>query len=80
MKGGQLVIGSSYGAAGASMRVRVLDWLRFLDLEAEVLDYLGTPNVRPRTLLRQPLRVLAAERRLRGLRRAPAWDRLLISR
>jgi glycosyltransferase involved in cell wall biosynthesis len=80
MKGGQLVIGSSYGAAGASMRVRVLDWLRFLDLEAEVLDYLGTPNVRPGTLLRQPLRVLAAERRLRRLRRAPAWDRLLISR
>jgi len=80
MTGGQLVIGSSYGAAGASMRVRVLDWLRFLELEADVLDYLGTPNVRPGTLLRRPLRVVAAERRLRTLRRAPAWERLLISR
>ncbi|WP_089338099.1 glycosyltransferase [Blastococcus mobilis] len=80
MTGGQLVIGSSYGAAGASMRVRVLDWLRFLRLEAEVLDYLGTPNVRPGTLLRQPLRVVAAERRLRSLGRRPAWERLLVSR
>jgi len=80
MTGGQLVIGASYGPGGASTRVRVLDWLRFLGLEAEVLDYLGTPNVRPGTLLRQPLRVLAAERRLRGLRRRPGWERLLVSR
>jgi glycosyltransferase involved in cell wall biosynthesis len=80
MSGGQLVIGASYGPAGASTRVRVLDWLRFLDLRADVLDYLGTANVRPATLLRRPLRVLAAERRLRALRRGPAWQRLLISR
>src|SRR4051794_41788609 len=64
MAGGQLVIGSSYGPAGASTRVRALDWLRFLGLEAQVLDYLGTPNVRPGTLLRQPWGVVTAERRV----------------
>ncbi len=78
--GGRLVVGASYGPAGASTRVRVLDWVRFLGLEAEVLDYLGTPNVRPGTLLRQPVRVAAAERRLRGLRQRPPMERLLVSR
>jgi glycosyltransferase involved in cell wall biosynthesis len=80
MAGGQLVIGSSYGPAGASTRVRALDWLRFLGLEAQVLDYLGTPNVRPGTLLRQPWGVITAERRLRSLRREDPWERLLVSR
>ena len=80
MAGGQLVIGSSYGPAGASTRVRALDWLLFLGLEAQVLDYLGTPNVRPGTLLRQPWGVVTAERRLRSLRRADPWERLLVSR
>jgi hypothetical protein len=44
-----LVVASSYGASGASMRVRVLDWLAFLGLDADVHDYLGTANVRPGT-------------------------------
>src|SRR4051794_603500 len=77
MAGGRLVIGSSYGPAGASTRVRALDWMRFLGLEAQVLDYLGTPNVRPGTLLRQPWGVVTAERRLRSLRREDPWERLL---
>src|SRR3954465_15932054 len=80
MAGGQLVIGSSYGPAGASTRVRALDWLRFLGLEAQVLDYLGTPNVRPGTPLRQPWGVITAERRLRWSRRAGPGERLLVSR
>lgn len=80
MTGRRLVVGASYGPAGASTRVRVLDWLRFLDLEAEVHDYLGSPNVRPGTLLRDPLGVLAAERRLRALRSGPPAERLLVSR
>jgi glycosyltransferase involved in cell wall biosynthesis len=75
-----LVVGSSYGAAGASTRVRVLEWLRFLDLDAEILSYLGTPNVRPATLARRPLATLHAERALRRLRARPAFDRLLVSR
>jgi glycosyltransferase involved in cell wall biosynthesis len=75
-----LVIASSYGAAGASTRVRALDWLRYLGLEAEVLGYLGTPNVRPGTLARHPLGTAVAERALRRLRRRDAMDRLFVSR
>lgn len=76
----RLVVASSYGAAGASTRVRILDWLRFLDLPADVEAYLGLANVRPGTLARHPLRVATAEARLRRLRRGPAIERLLISR
>jgi len=75
-----LVVASAYGPAGASTRVRLLDWVRFLGLEAEVLNYLGTSNVRPRTLARHPLGVARAESRLRRVRRRPAPERLLISR
>ncbi|WP_029431267.1 glycosyltransferase [Blastococcus sp. URHD0036] len=80
MAAGELVVGASYGLEAASTRVRVLEWLRLLDLDAEVLDYLGAANARPGTLLRRPLAVLAAERRLSALRRRPDWGRLLISR
>jgi glycosyltransferase involved in cell wall biosynthesis len=76
----ELVVASAYGSAGASTRVRVLDWLQFLSLEAEVVDYLGTANVRPRTLARHPIGVLRAEGHLRRLRRQVTPDRLLISR
>jgi glycosyltransferase involved in cell wall biosynthesis len=62
------------------MRVRVLEWLRFLDLRAEVHDYLGLPNVRAGTLLRHPMGVLVAESRLARLGRGVAPERLLISR
>ncbi|MGY1831720.1 glycosyltransferase [Geodermatophilus sp. SYSU D01180] len=59
----------------------MLEWLRFLGLEADaVLDYMGTPNVRPGTLLRRPLEVLRAEQRLRRVSRGPGWERLLVSR
>jgi glycosyltransferase involved in cell wall biosynthesis len=77
----RIAVGSSYGPAGASTRVRVLEWMRFLGLEAEqVLQYMGTPNVRPGTLLRRPLEVVRAERRLRRTGHGPGWERLLISR
>ncbi len=80
MTGPRLVVASSYGPAGASTRVRLLDWLRILGLEAEVWRYIGSPNVRPATLARHPAAVLRAEARLFRLRREPAPDRLLISR
>jgi glycosyltransferase involved in cell wall biosynthesis len=81
MTGHPLVAAGSYGPAGASMRVRVLEWLRVLDLPAEVVDYMGAPNARPATLLADPLGVVKAERLLRALRRRrPAPERLLISR
>lgn len=80
MTGAPLVVASSYGSAGASTRVRVLDWLRVLGLRAEVWHYAGTANVRPRTLARHPAAVLRAEARLLRLWRRAAPDRLLISR
>ncbi len=80
MTGARLMVGTSYGPAGSSTRVRVLDWLRFLGLEAEVHDYLGSANVRPGTLLRDPLGVVRAERHLRSLRSRPPAERLLVSR
>jgi glycosyltransferase involved in cell wall biosynthesis len=73
-----LVVASAYGPAAASTRVRVLDWLRHLGVDAEILRYMGTANVRPGTLLRRPLDVLRAEAALRSRRRDP--ERLLISR
>ena len=76
----QLVVAASYGPTGASTRVRVLEWLSVLGLDAEILDYLGTSDVRPRTLARRPLEVLRAERRLHRLRSRPAFERLLVSR
>jgi glycosyltransferase involved in cell wall biosynthesis len=75
-----LVVASSYGAAGASSRVRVLEWLTFLGLRAEILDYAGAADVRPGTLARDPLGVVRAEIRLRRKRSGPAPERLLVSR
>lgn len=75
-----LVAAGSYGPAASSMRVRVLDWLQALDLQAEVHGYLGAADVRPRTLVADPLGVLRAEQGLRRLRRGPAPERLLVSR
>ncbi|CCH88127.1 Glycosyl transferase group 1 [Modestobacter italicus] len=80
MTAAPLVVAASYGPTGASTRVRVLDWMRFLGLEPVVSTYLGTSNVRPGTLARRPLGVLRAETRLQGLRRGPAPERLLVSR
>lgn len=66
-----------YGQGGASARVRVGGWLRHLDLDAEVLDYIGTRNNHPATVAQRPLRVLCAERRLRRLDPAPGTSLLL---
>lgn len=77
---GGLLVGTSYGMAGSSSRVRVREWLRLLDLEAEVFDYLGSANVRPGTLIRSPRGVITAERRLRTLLRRPGFGRVLVCR
>ncbi|WP_239308498.1 glycosyltransferase [Frankia sp. Cj3] len=68
-----------YGAGGGSSRVRVLDWLRWLQLDAEVHDYLGRHNAAPRALARQPLAVASAERATRALRQRQS-GRLLLHR
>lgn len=80
MAGASLVIASSYGAAGASARVRAVEWARFLGLEAEVLGYAGTSDVRPGTLARHPVATLRAEADLRRIRRRASFERLLVSR
>jgi glycosyltransferase involved in cell wall biosynthesis len=79
-RGPPLTVASSYGRAAASTRVRVLDWLDHLGLDAEVLDYAGGADVRPRSLLQDPLGVLRAEVRLARRRRGPPPARLLVSR
>ena len=75
-----LVVAASYGRAAASARVRMLDWVDALGLDAEFWDYAGGPDVRPTTLARDPLAVLRAEARLSRVRRARGPERLLVSR
>jgi glycosyltransferase involved in cell wall biosynthesis len=58
-----------YGRAGASARVRVFDWAEHLGLSLVAHTYLGTSSVGPTTLLRQPLGILTAQRRLGKLSR-----------
>jgi len=67
-----------YGRTGASSRVRVLDWIDELDLDARVLDYGGQANNRPATLLRHPLQTMKGELRNRTGIRSPS--RVIISR
>lgn len=56
------------GARGASSRVRVLDWLKHLDIDAQIADYSGLDNNRPRTLVRHPFATLQGEVRNRMIR------------
>ena len=62
----QLTVISPWGPAAASHRVRVLQWLRHLELDYHLVDYAGTRVNHPQVLARSPLRVLRAERRLRS--------------
>ncbi|MEX5707956.1 glycosyltransferase [Parafrankia sp. FMc6] len=68
-----------YGPDGGSSRVRVFDWLRWLDLNADIHDYLGWRNADPAALVRQPGKVLRAELSLRTLPKTRA-ARLLLHR
>lgn len=69
---------SAYGPAGASTRVRLLDWLSHLGLAARRIDYLGAASNRPSDLIRHGGRILAAERRLRAV--DPTGATVLLSR
>lgn len=68
-----------YGPNGGSSRVRVFDWVRWLDLNAEIHDYLGRRNADPAALVRQPGKVLRAELAVRALPKTRAV-RLLLHR
>ncbi len=67
-----------YGRSGASSRVRVLDWLEELKIDATILDYGGLSNNRPGNLARHPAAALKGEFRNRfAVKRG---GRVLISR
>ena len=75
----RLDVASAYGRVAASTRVRVLDWLAHLSLEAEVHQYLGASTATMSTFGAHPLRVLRAQRALYALAKEPL-DRLVIQR
>lgn len=74
------VVLSCYGSGGASTRVRLYDWLRHTQVEAEIYDYVGGSNNHATQLIRVPVKVLRAERELRGLRRRLGERTLIVSR
>jgi glycosyltransferase involved in cell wall biosynthesis len=63
-----------YGRGAGSSRVRVFSWMEHTQLSIHVHSYLSHHNADPRQLLKQPRRVLNAERDLRALvARRPEW-------
>ncbi len=77
---GRLHVVAPYGPTGASTRVRALDWLAHLGLDADVETYLGTGSTGLGVLTSRPREVLAAEARLRRLRTEVAGGPLLLVR
>lgn len=67
-----------YGRSGASSRVRVLDWIGELGIDATVFDYGGLRNNRPGTLVRHPAAALRGEARSRFM--VPAGGNVILSR
>ncbi len=60
-----------YGRRGPSSRVRVFEWLDRLQSPHTLTSYISAPNSSPSTLVRRPVAVAGAERRLRRLARRP---------
>lgn len=71
---------TSYGKRAGSARVRVFDWLDWLDLTAQSETYLDGASNSPGVLARAPHRLLTAEWRLRRLARSIDDETLLLSR
>ncbi|MBD1590427.1 glycosyltransferase family 4 protein [Arthrobacter sp. S1_S22] len=71
---------ATYGAAGSSARVRIHDWLRFLEIDAINHDYLGGGENGLATVLRGLPRVVSAEFNLRRLAREVSESTLFMSR
>jgi glycosyltransferase involved in cell wall biosynthesis len=69
-----------YGPTAASTRVRALEWLEHLGLDADLSLYLGTGTTRLGDLRRDPAGVLRAERHLRRMRRTVDDAPLLLVR
>ena len=73
-----LVAVMPYGPEGASSRVRVLDWIEWLKIDAKILDYGGLSSNRPDVLMRHPLVAARGEHRLRF--GSGTTSRLILSR
>jgi glycosyltransferase involved in cell wall biosynthesis len=56
-----------YGREGPSSRVRVFEWLDRIDAPVSISSYVSHRNAKPSYLVRHPLAVLEAERRLRRM-------------
>jgi glycosyltransferase involved in cell wall biosynthesis len=74
------VLVAPYGPAGASTRVRGLDWFDHVGLRPELKTYLGTQDTTPSTLLRRPASVVRAEGRIRLWARGRGRGPLLLLR
>jgi glycosyltransferase involved in cell wall biosynthesis len=78
---GSMITVASYGQRGSSARVRIHDWLKYLDIPASRnYDYVGGSNNSISTLARDIPGVVRAELELRQLARSPIADTLLMSR
>lgn len=75
-----LTVVSSYGAGGSSARVRLFDWMNYLELPFEQSDYLGKSDNALSTILKELPRVALAERRLRQLAESRDLSRVLLGR
>jgi len=75
-----LVTVATYGAAGSSARVRIYDWLRFLDLTAAQNDYLGGRENGLGTIIHKLPSVIRAESNLRRLSTQVSKSTLIMSR
>lgn len=80
LKADDLVTVSAYGNAGSSARVRILEWLRILELSAEQHTYLNRASNPLSAILLDPAAVLAAELDLRRLADSVSGSTVLLSR
>jgi glycosyltransferase involved in cell wall biosynthesis len=78
--GSRLTVVSSYGAGGSSARVRLFDWLHYLELPFEQSDYLGKSDNGLGTILRELPQVATAEQRLRRMAASGGLSRVLLGR
>lgn len=67
-----------YGVRGASSRVRVFGWVEHLGVAAQSHMYVNAPDNSPRRLFSNPLRLAAAEYKIRTL--APIDQPLVLSK
>jgi glycosyltransferase involved in cell wall biosynthesis len=77
---GKLTVVSSYGAGGSSARVRLFDWMNYLEMPFEQSDYLGKSDNALSTILKDLPSVAVAERRLRRLAKSGDLSRVLLGR